>query len=127
MHAHVAVKRPTKDATKIWLTRSDGRKLAHNKGGIPNRDLRDIMQFVAVSQYNGVARLIGAQEIVMADDEYAVCNNVDSLAAFSEALASSEKGIDILGSHLKASGTLASAQLVDDETHRLLDRRPRRA
>ncbi|WP_321970999.1 FtsX-like permease family protein [Paratractidigestivibacter sp.] len=73
------------------------------------------VQFVGVSQYNGVARLIGAQEIVMADDEYAVCNNVDSLSAFSEALASSEKGIDMLGSHLKASGTLVTAQLVDED------------
>lgn len=49
MHAHVAVKRPTRDATKIWLTRSGGLKLAHNKGGIPNRDLRDIMRFVAAN------------------------------------------------------------------------------
>ena len=83
--------------------------------GIDSSFANDPVQFVSVSQYNGVARLIGAQEIGLADDEYAVCNNVGSLSAFSEALASSEKGIDMLGSHLKASGTLASAQLVDDE------------
>lgn len=47
VHVHVAVKRPTAEATKIWLTRSGGCKLAHNKGDIPARDLRDIMQFVS--------------------------------------------------------------------------------
>lgn len=73
------------------------------------------VQFVSVSQYNGVARLVGAQEVSLADDEYAVCNNVDSLSTLSEALASSEKGIDMLGAHLKASGTLVSTQLVDEE------------
>ena len=49
VHVHVAVKRPTKDATKIRLTRSGGCKLAHNKGEIPARDLRDLMQFVAAN------------------------------------------------------------------------------
>ena len=83
--------------------------------GIDSTFASNPVEFVGVSQYNGVARLIGAQEIVMADDEYAVCNNVDSLSAFSEALASSEKGVDMLGTHLKASGVLVSAQLVDGE------------
>lgn len=49
VHIHVSVKRPTKDATKIWLTASGGCKLAHNKGDIPSRDLRDIMQFVSAN------------------------------------------------------------------------------
>jgi hypothetical protein len=49
VHVHVAVKRPTKDATKIRPTRSGGCKLAHNKGEIPARDLRDLMQFVAAN------------------------------------------------------------------------------
>ena len=47
VHVHVAVKRPTAEATKIWLTRSGGCKPAHNKGDIPARDLRDIMQFIS--------------------------------------------------------------------------------
>ncbi len=83
--------------------------------GIDSSFANDPVQFVSISQYNGVARLIGAQEIGLADDEYAVCNNVGSLAAFSEALASSEKGIDMLGAHLRASGALVSTQLIDDE------------
>lgn len=47
VHVYVAVKHPTAEATRIWLTRSGGCKLAHNKGDIPARDLRDIMQFVS--------------------------------------------------------------------------------
>ena len=47
VHVHVAVRRLTAEATKIWLTRSGGCKLAHNKGDIPARDLRDIMQFIS--------------------------------------------------------------------------------
>ena len=49
VHIHVAVKRPTKNATKIWLTRSGGCILAHNQSDIPAKDLRDIEQFVSVN------------------------------------------------------------------------------
>ena len=49
VHVHVAIKRPTKDATKIWLTASGGCTIAHNKGGIPPKDLRDVMQFIAIN------------------------------------------------------------------------------
>ena len=49
VHVHVAVKRPSKDSTKIWLTRSGGCGPAHNQGNIPARDLRDIEQFVSAN------------------------------------------------------------------------------
>ena len=49
VHIHVAIKRPTENATKIWLTRSGGCVLAHNQGNIPARDLRDIEQFVSAN------------------------------------------------------------------------------
>ena len=49
VHVHVAVKRPSKDSTKIWLTRSGGCVLAHNQSNIPARDLRDIEQFVSAN------------------------------------------------------------------------------
>ncbi len=49
VHVHVAVKRPTRNATKIWLTRSGGCVLAHNQSEIPARDLRDIEQFVSAN------------------------------------------------------------------------------
>lgn len=49
VHVHAAVKRPSKDSTKIWLTRSGGCVLAHNQGNIPERDLRNIEQFVSAN------------------------------------------------------------------------------
>ena len=49
VHVHVAINRPCRDAPKIWLTRSGGCKIAHNKGDIPPRDLRDIQQFIAAN------------------------------------------------------------------------------
>ena len=49
VHVHVAVKTPTKDATKLWLTRSGGCVVAHNAGRISQRDLSDIMEFVSLN------------------------------------------------------------------------------
>lgn len=49
IHVHVAVKRPTENATKIWLTRSGGCVLANNNGNIPGKDLRDILDLVAAN------------------------------------------------------------------------------
>lgn len=49
VHIHVAVKRPTENATKIWLTASGGCILAHNGGKIPKKDLSDIMELVALN------------------------------------------------------------------------------
>lgn len=46
VHVHVSVKRPSDNSTKIWLTRNGGCKLALNKGQIPPKDLRDIMDVV---------------------------------------------------------------------------------
>ncbi len=72
------------------------------------------VQFISISQYNNLARLTNAQTIDLADDEYAVCNNVDNTAGFSQALALSTHGINLFGTHLKASGTLVETQLIDD-------------
>ncbi|HIY83278.1 MAG TPA: DUF4160 domain-containing protein [Candidatus Rubneribacter avistercoris] len=46
VHVHVSVKRPEKDSTKIWLTRSGGALLAHNASRIPQRDLNNILDFI---------------------------------------------------------------------------------
>ena len=40
IHVHVSVKRPSKDATKLWLTASGGCLVAHNNSQLPERDLR---------------------------------------------------------------------------------------
>ena len=49
VHVHVAVRRPTEGATKIWLTRDGGCVLAHNAGHIPPKDLRTILELVAAN------------------------------------------------------------------------------
>lgn len=49
IHIHVAVKRPTEHATKIWLTSSGGCLLAHNRSKIPSKDLADILELVSLN------------------------------------------------------------------------------
>ena len=49
VHIHVAIKRPTEHATKIWLTASGGCILANNGSNIPKRDLSNIMELVALN------------------------------------------------------------------------------
>lgn len=47
VHVHVAIGRPSPNATKLWLTRAGGCVLAHNHGGIPPKDLRELMRIAA--------------------------------------------------------------------------------
>ena len=46
VHIHVSVKRPEKNSTKIWLTKSGGGLLANNDSHISPKDLRNIMEFI---------------------------------------------------------------------------------
>ena len=46
VHVHVAVKRPTENATKFWLTASGGCLLASNGSDISQGDLRDLAKLV---------------------------------------------------------------------------------
>lgn len=49
VHVHVAEKRPTENATKIWLTSSGGCLLAHNRSKIPERDLTNILELISLN------------------------------------------------------------------------------
>ena len=49
VHIHVALKRPTENATKIWLTSSGGCLLAHNRSHIPEKDLRNILELISLN------------------------------------------------------------------------------
>lgn len=49
IHVHVAVRRPTEHATKLWLTKAGGCVIARNDGKIPLRDLRDICRIVILN------------------------------------------------------------------------------
>ncbi|MCI8306134.1 DUF4160 domain-containing protein [Adlercreutzia muris] len=49
VHVHVAERRPSENATKIWLTASGGCILAHNRSKIPERDLSNILELVSLN------------------------------------------------------------------------------
>lgn len=49
VHIHVAVRRPTENATKFWLTANGGFILANNSGNIPEKDLHLISKVVRLN------------------------------------------------------------------------------
>ena len=49
IHVPVAVKRPVKGATKIWLTSKGGCMVASNGSKIPAKDLDDIQDFIVAN------------------------------------------------------------------------------
>lgn len=46
VHVHVAQGRPSKNGTKIWITRAGKCYLCHNNGRIDERVLRNIMRII---------------------------------------------------------------------------------
>jgi hypothetical protein len=49
VHVHVAVRRPSEHATKVWLTSSGGCVLASNDGRISSHDLGDLLEIIALN------------------------------------------------------------------------------
>lgn len=49
VHVHIAVRRPTENATKIWLTASGGCLVAHNRSQIPQKDLADLLELISLN------------------------------------------------------------------------------
>ena len=46
VHVHIAEGRPTKDATKLWITSTGKALLCHNQSMIPSRLLNRLMKVV---------------------------------------------------------------------------------
>ena len=46
IHVHIAMAKPTSNATKIWITRSGGCIVAHNKSQIPQKDLNKLLEVI---------------------------------------------------------------------------------
>ena len=46
VHVHIADGRPTRDATKIWITATGRALLCHNKSKIPERVLNRLLRVV---------------------------------------------------------------------------------
>lgn len=47
VHVHVSRGRPTRNSTKIWLTRAGGCVVARNTSGLTRRELSLVCEFVA--------------------------------------------------------------------------------
>ncbi len=47
IHVHISKGHPVKNSTKIWLTKSGGCILANNKSEIPQKELRELMDFIS--------------------------------------------------------------------------------
>lgn len=47
IHVHLSKGAPSPNATKLWLTKSGGCVVAHNKGQIPEKDLRELVRIAA--------------------------------------------------------------------------------
>ena len=48
VHVHVCKGNPSPNATKVWLTARGGCLVAHNKSRIPNHDLNQMLELIAV-------------------------------------------------------------------------------
>lgn len=46
IHVHVAMKKPVKNATKIWITKNGHCSLANNNSKIPSATLNNIMRII---------------------------------------------------------------------------------
>ena len=46
VHVHVALKKPSENATKIWITMAGKCLLCNNSSAIPSGDLKNIMRII---------------------------------------------------------------------------------
>ena len=46
IHVHIGVVEPSPNATKIWITKSGGCIIAHNKSKIPPKDLNHLLNVI---------------------------------------------------------------------------------
>ena len=51
IHVHVCKGKPSPNATKVWLTSAGGCILASNGSGIPDRDLRELMEIISAQSF----------------------------------------------------------------------------
>lgn len=46
IHVHIAEKTPSRNATKVWITRNGGALLCNNNSNIPNRVLNFLLRMI---------------------------------------------------------------------------------
>ena len=47
IHVHLSKGKPTAGSTKLWLTKNGGCIVAHNGSRIPEKELRELMEFIS--------------------------------------------------------------------------------
>ena len=56
IHVHISKGRPTKNSTKIWLTKTGGCVVANNKSRIPERDLNILLEDISLYYFQIIAK-----------------------------------------------------------------------
>ena len=46
IHVHIGIVNPSQNATKVWLTKSGGCIVSHNKSNIPSNDLNHLLRVI---------------------------------------------------------------------------------
>lgn len=56
IHVHISKGRPTKNSTKIWLTKTGGCVVANNKSRISERDLNILIEAISLYYFQIIAK-----------------------------------------------------------------------
>ena len=51
IHVHIIKGNPSLGATKVWLTKSGGVMVAHNKGKIPQHELNQLLDIISTRYF----------------------------------------------------------------------------
>ena len=56
MHVHISKGKPTKNSTKVWITKSGGCIVANNSSRIPQNELNDLLDIVALYYFQIISK-----------------------------------------------------------------------
>lgn len=56
IHVHISKGKPTKNSTKIWLTKTGGCVVANNKSRIPEKDLNILIEAISLYYFQIIAK-----------------------------------------------------------------------
>lgn len=56
IHVHVSKGKPTKNSTKVWLTKAGGCIVENNSSRIPNNELSRILEIISLNYFQIVAK-----------------------------------------------------------------------
>lgn len=56
MHVHISKGKPSKNSTKIWLTRGGGCIVANNSSRIPKNELNDLLDIISLYYFQIISK-----------------------------------------------------------------------